>query len=379
MMLMVRRRVGRLGICLWAVLALIHQPVGAEVSLARPGELVSVGTHRLHLYCTGDGAPTVVVDTGLGSISLEWFKFQKIVAQWNRTCVYDRAGYGWSEPGPGPRTASRNADELYLLLTHADIPAPYVLVGHSYGGYNVQIFANRYPFVTAGLVLVESSHAEQVERFRAPPINMNTAPSGKFKQVRFASHIDVPRNLPVKVRNTIINMHSWRQMRKAVADEYLNFRQSALEVHSTGPLPKVPVVVLTRGKRQWPRTRRGDLIEDLWQDLQNELAEQSPYSAHLIAETSGHQIHIDQPELIADAVSLILDVVDASAPGMEPPPHPRTKPAFTNASWRSDSLRRQIMPGLIYPVRLSSSDYYAMNYAAAARRFDFQPVRYVRQ
>ena len=114
-----------------------------EIVLPRPGQMINIDTHKLHLYCLGEGQPTIIMDAGLGGFSLEWFRSQQLLAQSTKVCVYDRAGYGWSEAGPMPRTSSRIADELYLLLTRARIQGPYVLVGHSFGGYTIQLFASR--------------------------------------------------------------------------------------------------------------------------------------------------------------------------------------------------------------------------------------------
>ena len=97
-----------------------------------PGRLVDVGGHRLHLHCSGQGSPTVVLDTGLGMPSASWVLVQPVVAQWTRVCAYDRAGYGFSDLGPTPRISQRIVEELHALLDRAGEPAPYVLAGHSF-------------------------------------------------------------------------------------------------------------------------------------------------------------------------------------------------------------------------------------------------------
>jgi pimeloyl-ACP methyl ester carboxylesterase len=123
-----------------------------------PGRLVSVGTHRLHLQCEGDGTPSVVFDAALGGSSLSWSFVFPAVARWTRACAYDRAGFGWSEAGPLPRTAGRIADELHTLLRTAGVPPPYVLVGHSFGGLVARIFAARHRKDVSGLVLIEPAY-----------------------------------------------------------------------------------------------------------------------------------------------------------------------------------------------------------------------------
>ena len=120
---------------------------------AQPGQLVDAGGFRLNLCCMGSGSPTVVFDSGWGDWAPVWSKVQPEVAKWTRACSYDRAGYGFSDPGPVPRTSVRIAEELHTALHHAGITGPYILVGSSFGGDNVRVLANLYMGEVAGLVL----------------------------------------------------------------------------------------------------------------------------------------------------------------------------------------------------------------------------------
>src|SRR6185437_1161890 len=123
---------------------LSFQAIASAVDAAHypaPGKLVDVGGYKLHINCTGTGNPTVILDAGLGGTSLDWSKIQPAVTHFTRVCSYDRAGYGWSESGPGLRTSQQIVKELHLLLAHAQINGPYVLVGHSAGGLNMRLYA----------------------------------------------------------------------------------------------------------------------------------------------------------------------------------------------------------------------------------------------
>jgi len=120
-----------------------------------PGQLVDIGTHRLHLRCEGSGTPPVVFDAALGASSLSWSLVSPGVAATTRSCTYDRAGFGWSDAGPLPRNAGRVAEELYELLRRAAVPMPCVLVGHSFGGLVMRLLAARHPDAAAALVLLE--------------------------------------------------------------------------------------------------------------------------------------------------------------------------------------------------------------------------------
>jgi pimeloyl-ACP methyl ester carboxylesterase len=121
-----------------------------------PGQMIDVGGYRLHLNCTGTSSPTVVIESGWGDMSASWGWVQPEVAKSTRVCTYDRAGMGWSEPSPDPRTARQFALELHTLLVNANEPGPYVLVGHSLGGYTMEVFAHDYPDEVSGLVLIDA-------------------------------------------------------------------------------------------------------------------------------------------------------------------------------------------------------------------------------
>ncbi|MGA8273272.1 MAG: alpha/beta hydrolase, partial [Candidatus Sulfotelmatobacter sp.] len=121
-----------------------------------PGRLISVGRHRLHIFSQGSDGPTVVIEQGAGEPSKLWWPIQEKIAAFARVCTYDRAGYLWSEPSGQRHSVGDRAEELHSLLTNAQVPGPYLLVGHSYGGLIIRQFALRYPRDAAGLVLVDT-------------------------------------------------------------------------------------------------------------------------------------------------------------------------------------------------------------------------------
>lgn len=125
-----------------------------------PGRLIDAGGFRLHLNAAGAGRPTVVFDAALGGSSISWTLVQPGVSAFTRTVAYDRAGFGWSEAGPLPRTAGRAAGELHRALEAASERPPFLLVGHSYGGLVARVFAARFPADVAGLILVDPAHPE---------------------------------------------------------------------------------------------------------------------------------------------------------------------------------------------------------------------------
>src|SRR5437016_9764408 len=148
----------------WSCLLLgIHGTANAapgDEIYTRPGTLVRADGTRLNLYCTGTGSPTVVFDSGWEDWAPVWTIVQPEVAKWTRACSYDRAGAGFSDPGPMPRTSVRIADELRRALHNARIQGPYILVGHAFGGDNVRTFADRYAREVAGLVLIDADPSD---------------------------------------------------------------------------------------------------------------------------------------------------------------------------------------------------------------------------
>lgn len=272
-----------------------------------PGRLIDLGERVIHLLCSGHGGPVVIVDVGLGATSLEWDGVRERVAQRQQVCVFERAGYGWSSMGPWPRTAARNVEDLREVHRLAGLEPPFVLVGHSYGGFDVQLFARLYPHLVAALVLVDASHPEQAERFEAPPYNTRIAPSSSWGIVQLgAQPAPHPGLSPAARALSQFQRENWRP-RRTISGELLGFRDTEAELRAAPPLAPLPLVVLSRGKRMWAEGAQGDLLEQLWRQMQQELAAQSPRAVHLVARNSGHQIHLEQPDLIAQAVALAAD------------------------------------------------------------------------
>jgi pimeloyl-ACP methyl ester carboxylesterase len=127
-----------------------------------PGVLIDVGGRRLHIHSQGSGRPSVVIDAGLTGASYDWETVAAGIAKFTQVCTYDRAGYGWSDPGPRPRTSQQEAAELRTLLEKADVKAPFILLGHSWGGLNARLYASAYPDDIASLVLVDTVNTDLV-------------------------------------------------------------------------------------------------------------------------------------------------------------------------------------------------------------------------
>ena len=269
-----------------------------------PGRLVDVGPHRLHIHCTGAGSPSVVFESGLGGTYLDWARVQPEVSRFARACSYDRAGYGWSEPGPEPRDAGRIARELDTLLAHADIPPPYVLVGHSFGGLAVRMFVTRKERrAVAGLVLVDAAHEHQFQRLESAGVTVPMAPTGR--RFIIANHGLVPNALPENLKPVARRLALARKAVRTLYAELGSLRHSAGQLGSARRTIDVPVVVLSRS----PRRDAGeghDRVDETWLDLQRDLARTIGNSSVQVVPGSGHYIHLDRPNRVVDAIRTIV-------------------------------------------------------------------------
>ncbi len=159
------------------------------------GQRVDIGGYRLHLHSMGTGGPAVILDTGLGGPSSAWGLVQPEIAKFTQVVSYDRAGNGWSDASPFPRTSRQIVEELHTLLAKAEIPKPYILVGHSFGGNNVQLYAAMYPDEVKAIVLVDSCHEEQLRRLPPNPCETQLKWMQNTKAVYLMSALGVTRLL----------------------------------------------------------------------------------------------------------------------------------------------------------------------------------------
>jgi pimeloyl-ACP methyl ester carboxylesterase len=278
-----------------------------------PGQLVDVGGYRLHLYCIGAGSPTVILEAGGGNPWLSWYKVQPRVAQFTRVCAYDRAGLGWSDPSPKPRTTKVIAEELHRLLQNAGIDGPLVLVGHSLGGMDVRMFANQYPAEVVGMVLVDSSHPDQEDRFPPEAKKLSAASHYVVRVMQITLPIGLPRllasrSVPAEVRPQFCAVFCRTKYLAAVRAEVEAVDENSAQVRALGGLGDLPLVVLSHDpeKVRFP----GNLTEPVnraWGEMQEELAHLSSNGSRLVVKGAGHDIQIDQPDAVVDAIRKVVD------------------------------------------------------------------------
>ena len=274
-----------------------------------PGRLVDVGGHRLHIWCTGSGVPTVLLDSGLGGMAFDWSHVQPRVAAFTHVCSYDRAGMGYSDPGPRPRTSEQIVRELAALLDRSGVPGRVIFVGASIGGWNVRLFASTHSERAAGLVLVDARHENQGEQLAAagapehPPPVAHVAPlvaySGIARLFGIAPGLP-PSSFAPDVRQYAQATRFRSSALATAASELLSGRDSAAQVRAARRELDIPLVVVSAGRRD---THTAAVLSALQRDQLG----LSRRSCQVIAERSGHGIAIAQPEIVVDAIRAIVE------------------------------------------------------------------------
>lgn len=291
-----------------------------------PGEMIRVGEHQLHLNCRGAGRPVVIVEAGSGSWSLQWQVVQVVVAEVTEICTYDRAGYGWSEPGPEPRTGKQIVTELHTLLENAGLEGPYILVGHSLGGLFVRLYASEYPDEVVGMVLLDAVHEEAEERMPSEVVQVEEAKLELYGPATLAARLGLldravpavtrePSGLPSRLQ-TIYEAYAYRAtLFQAIQSEGKAFEQTVEQVKAAGTLGDLPLVVIRHGKPtmfSYLPAEEEQQSEEAWIALQRDLTTLSSNSKLIVATESGHDIHLDQPALVVDVIRALVAQVRAS-------------------------------------------------------------------
>jgi len=285
-----------------------------------PGEMVDVGGYDLHLYCTGEagGAPSVVMDSGLGGTVLDWQLVQPEVAKFARVCTYDRAGMGWSDPGDQPRTSQQIVKELHTLLGNAGVlEGPYVLVGHSFGGTNMQVYASHYPDEVAGMVLVDSALEDEkavtlTQSLQPSPVLLKIYATIGLTRLPYTLGGEPPGLTSPELEDEQVAISSHRKHVFAVADETSSLQESFNENRADPmSLGNKPLMVLSAGSVQLTGTslsqEQVNLIDELHSDSQAALTRRSENAKQIIAEDSGHYIQVERPALVIDAVRHVVE------------------------------------------------------------------------
>ena len=257
-------------------------------------ERIDIGDYSLRTTCYGEGAPTVIIEAGFGDTPVHWGGWSHViegVVGTTQICTYDRLGLGFGQPIPVEverRTSQDSVADLNKLLAAADIEGPYILVGHSWGGINIRLYADQYPEDVLGIVLVDAAHPQQLEAFKK----------------------GIPPELPDDSEELKRAKRDLRSLPGLSNPEKLDFLASLELAQKLADLGDLPLVVLTQSSTSdlppdMP-LEVADLAAQIWQALQTDLATLSTNSKHVIATKAGHYIHEEEPQLVIDAILHVL-------------------------------------------------------------------------
>lgn len=295
-----------------------------------PGQLIDVGSHRLHLYVAGKGSPTIVLDHSLGGLD-GYFLIEEL-SKLARVCIYDRAGYRWSDRSPFPRTSEQIVTELDTLLTQAAIEPPYILVGNSFGSYNVRLYSHRFPQKVAGIVLTDGLHEkgmlkmplslQALKLFFLSGFVMSIVGSrlGIIRLLRAFGGFELLkpelRSVSPQSRNWVTGSFCRAKHWMTMLQEMLNLDQSARQVSVAKHLVNVPMVSIKACSffqpSLWTKLIPLKQANQLREEMHVELCHLSTDCIQVEANKSGHFVWLDQPEVIVNAVRIILDKINSS-------------------------------------------------------------------
>jgi pimeloyl-ACP methyl ester carboxylesterase len=314
-------------LCLAGFFALIGAGAAVEaLSEARdrvrfppPGSMVDVGGRRLHLLCKGTHAgPTVVIEQGAGSPSIFWWPIQDKVASFSGVCTYDRAGYLWSDPAASSRDLEERVQDLHALLANGNVPGPYIMVGHSFGGPIIRLYTRNYPAEVAGMVLVDTPEEQVILR---PSYDDYVKKLGYFATtfelaarvglVRLAAAFlqKVPDGLDAGAYDALKAGAVRPDFFRAMRDDPVSLSRNPATLRAlsgAGSLGNKPLVVITHCL---PFPGPAAVLEDGWLDGQHRLAALSTRGELVLAEHSNHMIQSEQPDIIIAAIQRVVALV----------------------------------------------------------------------
>jgi pimeloyl-ACP methyl ester carboxylesterase len=329
-------RIGLAVLIALAAPAHMHSQSNSSQGYPPPGRLVDIGGRKLHLYCSGQGKPTVMLVAGGGALAIDWALVQPKVARTTRVCSYDRAGPGWSEPGPAEETVEETVNDLHRLLGSAKEKGPYLLVGASIGGIFIRAYQHAFPKEVAGLIFDNSSHQVGMDVKGKVGLIWDLSED----ELRSAYPLPASAKEPAPTREgepfdrltpELQAMRLWLDVRlwqkwdpaKAGPESLISWRKEFLRefdemaAAKDPPLGDLPVIVLSGDERPSDPNRRSDRT-----DAGAALDLLSSNTLYITASGSGHEIHLYQPDLVVRALERAVVAVRSGVPLSRAPERP---------------------------------------------------------
>lgn len=302
-----------------AMAGMIYQTAATESDERKyppPGVLVNINGYKMHIYCVGDGSPTVILDAAnMGTVS-NWAWIQPEVAKETGVCAYDRADSGWSDLSPQPNDTKQNAEALYTLLSHANVPGPYVLVGHSFGGLYVRMYAEMYPDEVVGMAFIEGTLPDGLRALGKPDVMPNAPDADMMDATPFISRLGILRlvrfpatdpDLPEPQRSELQSYLASTKLAESLKRQYHLFPTLLAQVrplYKAGSLGDIPVAVIVGSE--------GDGGIEEWRDLFAQQAALSTNNKTIIVDGANHLSLVDRREHAQRTSTFILEVVESA-------------------------------------------------------------------
>lgn len=287
------------------------------------GELIDIGGFKLHLHCQGEerpGIPTVIVETGIWDCSQSWQLVQSSIASMTRICTYDRAGYGWSDVSPHPRTFEQMVIELKVLLEKKGIRPPFIFIGHSLGGPIARFYQSQYPEDVAGMIFVDALHKEEPLFPRVFKVVSRAfsllSHFGVLRLFRFCPSFSTNPQWTSPMQKTYTACHMMKIKAFATClKEWEGYETSFRELKAKArSLATIPVTLVFRDSQQpirpWMSKEALEKDREELEKLQKQHLKDSPHARVIIAEKSGHLVQIDRPDIVIDEIRRMIKPKD---------------------------------------------------------------------
>ncbi|WP_409271766.1 alpha/beta hydrolase [Neobacillus sp. SCS-31] len=268
-----------------------------------PGQIIKTKNSDFHAIVTGEGPITVILESGYTSVSIDWCYVQPEISKVARVISFDRGNYGWSRSRRKAMTSLDSVEEIREVLDRLKIKPPYILVGHSFGGLSMRLFASMYPEEVAGLVLEDAVHESQ---YLLTP--ENTKRISKFRRLvatgYVTSLVGIPRIFKQKIGRKFLEQKYGQSLNyigytlgayQSAYREYVDSEQSAQQLINANPLrPNLSVIVISAKKQP-----------ESWKRDQQLLLNLTEHTEHIEVDT-GHSVHLENPGIVIESIKKLI-------------------------------------------------------------------------
>lgn len=283
------------------------------------GHSIDVGGRSLNIYCSGEGSPTVIFEGDWGFPGYSWLHIQRDVAKFTRACWYDRAGYGWSDPGPFPNHSDSIARDLHGLLEKAHIEPPYVMAAHAIGAFHARVFRGAYPNEVAGMVLIDPTSEDltiqihnHIELFRRAVLLVHEIMGDAgYMRLKRAPFLQLPKEGFTQQEWNELTILQWQTKSLVAEGKEPPLWICGEQARAAGAFGDIPVIVLSAGIQDWEEDPKLSQDHTLKLNLQQKMATLSTRGSQRIISNSGHWIPFDAPGSVVSAVREVVGTVSS--------------------------------------------------------------------